>query len=117
MRKIFDKQKEIQQKLGLGVGSENIKEWYGALTAASIEIGETLNEDTRWKRLINGNMKISNVNRNKVIEETGDILLYLCNACIFYNISYNELLNIVKEKQTKNYERLINLRSFNDKCL
>lgn len=104
---IYNKQKELQSKLGLGVGSENVIQWYNALTAANIEIGEALSEDTRWKHLINGNTKVPYVNRDAVIEETADVFIYLLNACIFYNISIKELLTILENKQNQNIERLL----------
>lgn len=106
---IFDNQKRLQQNLGLGVGSENIVQWYNALTAAVIEIGEALGEDTRWKQLINANTKTPKVNREKVIEETADIFIYLINASIFYNISVKELLKTIEEKQTQNIGRLLHV--------
>lgn len=109
LNEIFSKQKELQSKLGLAVGSENIVQWYNALTAAVLEIGETLSEDTRWKILLNANTKPPKVNRENVLEETADVFIYLFNACIFYNISPKELLNEITKKQNKNIERLLHV--------
>lgn len=106
---IFLKQKELQSHLGLAVGSENIVQWYNSLTAAVLEIGEALSEDTRWKLLINANTKQPKVNRENVIEETADVFIYLINSCIFYNISAKELLNKIVEKQDKNIKRLLHV--------
>lgn len=106
LKTIFEKQKELESSIGLGVGSENISQWYNALTAAILEIGEALAEDTRWKIIINGNTKKPVINRNNVIEETADVFIYLINSCIFYNISLNELMNAISEKQEKNIRRL-----------
>lgn len=106
LKTIFKKQKELESSLGLGVGEENISQWYNSLTAATLEIGEALAEDTRWKIIINGNTKKPVINRNNVIEETADVFIYLINSCIFYNISLNELMNAISEKQEKNIRRL-----------
>ena len=102
---IFNKQKELQEKLGLGVGGENITQWYNSLTGAILEIGEALAEDTRWKRNFGSN-KIPKINRVNVVEETADAVLYIINACIFYGISCEELMNAIKIKQNKNVVRL-----------
>lgn len=107
LKEIFHRQKQLQEHLGLGAGAENVVQWYNSLTAAILEIGEALAEDTRWKVLINGNTKKPVVNRNNVIEETADVFIYLLNACIFYNISIDELLQTVLEKQTRNIRRLV----------
>lgn len=109
LKEIFKHQKELQSKLGLAVGTENIEQWYNAMTAAILEIGEALAEDTRWKIIINANRKTPIINRDNVIEETADVFIYLINACIFYNISYTELLNKIAEKQTSNIMRLLNV--------
>ena len=42
LKTIFEKQKELESSLGLGVGEENISQWYNSLTAATLEIGEAL---------------------------------------------------------------------------
>lgn len=110
MNELYEKQKEIQVGMGIGVGTENVIQWYNALSAASIEIGETLSEDTRWKRLVNGNIKKAYVNREGVIEEMADIYLYLFNACIFYGISYQTLVDAIRTKQDKNRKRLLQLK-------
>lgn len=106
LKTIFEKQKELESSIGLGVGSENISQWYNALTAAILEIGEALAEDTRWKVIINGNTKKPVINRDNVIEETADAFIYLINSCIFYNVSANELIKAISEKQEKNIRRL-----------
>ena len=106
INEIFKVQKDLQNSIGLGVGKENIVQWYNSLTAATLEIGEALSEDTRWKVLINGNTKEPKVNRENVIEETADIFIYLINACIFYDISVKELINAIDIKQDKNLRRL-----------
>lgn len=109
LQTIFRVQSQLQQHLGLAVGSENIIQWYNSLTAAVLEIGETLQEDTRWKLLINANRKTPYVNRDNVIEETADVFIYLINACIFYNITADELLDAMSNKQEKNVRRLVNV--------
>lgn len=106
LKDIFEKQYELQSSIGLGVGKENVTQWYNAMTAAILEIGEALAEDTRWKMLINGNTKKPVVNRDNVIEETADVFIYLINACIFYNISIDELILAISQKQNKNIRRL-----------
>ena len=106
LKEIYRKQLDLQSNLGLGAGSENVVQWYNAMTAAMLEIGEALAEDTRWKALLNGNNKKPIVNRENVIEETADVMIYLLNACIFYNISVEELLNAISLKQEKNIRRL-----------
>lgn len=106
LKEIFNNQAKLQNTIGLGVGNENVTQWYNALTAAILEIGEALAEDTRWKVLINGNTKKPVVNRDNVVEETADAVIYLINACIFYNISVEELLDIISEKQERNIRRL-----------
>ena len=108
---IFSKQKELQSRLGLAVGSENIVQWYNSLTAAVLEIGEALSEDTRWKLLVNANTKQPKINRENVIEETADVFIYLINSCIFYNISVNELLNKIVDKQNRNIVRLLRIEN------
>ena len=105
MTDIFSKQKELQEKLGLGVGGENITQWYNSLTGAMLEIGEALAEDTRWKRNFGSN-KVPKVNKANVIEETADAVLYIINACIFYGISCDDLMNAIKTKQARNVARL-----------
>ena len=110
LEEIFAKQKDLQANLGLGVGTENIVQWYNALSAAVLEIGEALSEDTRWKVLINANTKPPKTNRDNVVEEMSDIFIYLINACIFYNISSKELLNKIQDKQNRNIARLLNVR-------
>ena len=104
---IFDKQEELQRSLGLSIGSENIIQWYNSMTAAILEIGESLAEDTRWKKLINNNNKQPKINRDSVIEEMADTFIYLINACIFYNISVDVLINAIETKQDKNIRRLL----------
>lgn len=106
IEEIFAKQAELQKSMGLGAKSENVVQWYNALTAAILEIGEALAEDTRWKVLINGNTKKPVVNRANVVEETADVFIYLLNACIFYDISVEELLQTIATKQDKNIRRL-----------
>ncbi len=105
MTEIFNKQKQLQEKLGLGVGGENITQWYNSLTGAILEIGEALAEDTRWKRNFGSN-KVPKVNKSNVIEETADAVIYIINACIFYGISCEELMNAIRLKQSKNIARL-----------
>lgn len=110
LTEVFDKQENLQSSLGLGVGSENIIQWYNAMTAMVLEVGEALQEDTRWKKLINGNNKQLNVSRENVVEEMADVFIYFVNACLFYNISAEELLTNTEEKQNKNIRRLLCLK-------
>lgn len=110
MNELYEKQKEIQAEMGIGVGTENIIQWYNALSAVSVEIGEALSEDTRWKRLVNGNVKKAYINREGVIGEIADIYLYLFNACIFYGISYETLVDAICTKQNKNRKRLLQVK-------
>lgn len=109
LQTIFKVQSKLQQDLGHAVGSENIIQWYNSLTAAVLEIGETLQEDTRWKLLINANRKAPHIDRDNVVEETADTFIYLINACIFYNITTDELLAAISCKQEKNIRRLLNV--------
>lgn len=109
LKSIFKKQYDLEASIGVGVGTENIAQWYGALTAAILEIGEALAEDTRWKRIINCNTKKPIINRDNVIEETADAFIYLINSCIFYNVDANEILKAISEKQDKNIRRLQNV--------
>ena len=109
LQTIFKVQSKLQQDLGHAVGSENIIQWYNSLTAAVLEIGETLQEDTRWKLLINANRKAPHIDRDNVVEETADVFIYLVNACIFYNITADELLDTISCKQEKNIKRLLNV--------
>lgn len=106
LKEIFNNQAKLQNSIGLGVGNENVEQWYNSLTAAILEIGEALAEDTRWKVLLNGNTKKPVVNRENVVEETADAFIYLINACIFYNISLEELLETISNKQERNIRRL-----------
>lgn len=103
---IFEKQAQLQNNIGLGIGQENVIQWYNAMTAAILEIGEALAEDTRWKVLLNGNIKKPITNRNNVIEEMADVFIYMINACIFYNINATTLLCTINDKQEKNIRRL-----------
>lgn len=107
LQQIFDVQASLQSQLGLGIGKENVIQWYNALTAAVLEIGEALGEDNRWKALLNGNNKKRKVNREAVIEEMADVFIYLVNACIFYNISSEKLLEAIQVKQGRNVRRLL----------
>lgn len=107
LREIFLKQETLQTQLGLDTTDVNIQQWYAAMTSAIIEIGEALAEDTRWKKIINNNNKTPVISRDNVIEETADVFIYLLNACIFYNISIDTLIETVKCKQRKNISRLL----------
>lgn len=108
MKKVFEVQKNLQTNLGLDTSKQNIVQWYNALTACMIEIGEALQSDTSWKNVINGSNKVPVISRENVIEETADAFIYLVNACVFYGISYEQFTKAVKSKQYKNVQRLLN---------
>lgn len=103
---IFDDQLKLQKGLGIDTDKQNILQWYNSLTAAIIEISEALAEDTRWKAFMGSN-KLPHISRTNVIEETADTLLYLMNSCVFYGISFAELLEVVADKQERNIKRLL----------
>ena len=80
-------------------------EMYNSATAMMVEIGEMLQEDTRWKSKIVHSNKIPVYHRENFIKESVDVFLYFLNSIIFAGISPQEFENAVEKVYKDNCRR------------
>lgn len=109
MNSIFEKQKELQLKLYNLTDEqlEDVAKMYYSATAMMVEIGELLQSDTRWKKVVTGSPRPTKFNKEEFLEEYADVMLYLLNVAIFNGLSYDDIINSITRKQEKNFMRLL----------
>lgn len=102
---------EEQRKLQMHIKNKNEielidpVEMYNSATAMIVEIGEMLQEDTRWKRIVVHSNKIPVYHRENFIKESVDVFLYFLNSIIFAGISAQEFENAVEKVYKDNCRR------------
>lgn len=101
-KKIFDRQRYLQEQFN---EIPNVVQTYNSATAAMVEIGEMLQEDTRWKAFTTGSKKPPHTDREAFIEELSDAIIYLINTGIYAGFSAEDLQKSIDAKIEKNYER------------
>ena len=98
VEELFEKQKELQRVLGIEIKDDPMEVYY-AINGIVQETMEALQEDTRWKETVfNRPGYKCTVNREKKIIELADVFIYLMTACIFSEVSMEELLEAVDKK-------------------
>lgn len=109
MNAIFERQKELQLKLYNLTDEqlEDVAKMYYSATAMMVEVGELLQSDTRWKKVVTGSPRPTKFNREEFLEEYADVMLYLLNVAIFNGLSYYDIIQTVTRKQEKNFKRLL----------
>mgnify|MGYP002796243502 CR=1 FL=1 len=106
---LFNRQKELQKQIKHKDDIDIIDpvEVYNSATAMMVEIGEMLQEDTRWKPVVTHSKKIPHYSKDKFKEEAADVLLFFMNVLVYAGVSYNEFLDVVDIKMQKNIKRLV----------
>ena len=102
---IYARQKALQTALGMNIPS--VVNMYNSATAAIVEIGEMLQEDTRWKKEVTGSTREPRYNIDNFKEEFADVAIYLTNVLIYAGISVDEIMEVIDKKITKNCKRLL----------
>lgn len=102
---VFDKQVELQRFIKNSDDLENVVDMYNAATGATVEIGEMLQSDTRWKQFTTGSKKKPIVNKEQFIEEWCDVFIYMLNVLIYGGYNLNDVRTGVNNKQNKNFKR------------
>ena len=102
---IYKKQMEFQKFL---LNKENIEPnpvtMYHSATAAMVEIGEMLQEDTRWKNAM-GSVRPATYNPDEFKKEFADVFIFLLNVLMYSGISSEEIKNVIKTKIDINWSR------------
>lgn len=101
-KEVFESQQYLQKQFN---EIPNVVQMYNSATAAMVEIGEMLQEDTRWKAYTTGSKKSPHTNRDAFIEELSDAMIYLINTAIYAGFSAEDLCKSIDAKIEKNYKR------------
>ena len=100
---IFHTQEKLQKSLHKDIPS--VVNMYNSATAMVVEVGEMLQEDTRWKRYVTGSMKTPKFNFEAFKEELADVFIYFMNICIYSGVDCNMLKEEVANKLAINIKR------------
>lgn len=108
VKELFKTQLEIQK--AIGQWSEDKHEAdplkvYNSATAMILEIGEMLQNDTRWKEQVTGSKKEPVYYPTMFAEELADVCIYLMNVIIYANVSLDYLAMSIADKQETNKTR------------
>ena len=109
--RIFDVQKEIQRsifKCKTYADLKSIVKVYNSATAAMVEIGEMLQENTTWKKCITQSKKEPHINEDKFLEEYCDVILYIMNVAIYAGFDIKDVVKKLSDKQKQNIMRFNN---------
>ena len=102
---IFNKQIEFQKML---LNKTNLEPdpvvMYNSATCAIVEIGEMLQEDTRWKTKM-GSTRPARYDKDAFALEFAEVFIYLINVLIYSGISCEEIKEIVRKKININWNR------------
>ena len=113
MQNVFEIQITIQNLLDIQVG-DNPEYFQKALWGMVEEAVEASKEDTRWKandlKLPGYKHKLDKVEKSR---ELADVLIQVVNACIFSDISSEELMAAVQYKQNSKLEKFTKLKGEN----
>lgn len=107
---VYEKQTDLQHKISNCSEGDDIRSpvaMYNSATAAMVEIGEMLQEDTRWKKTVTGSTRQPVYDRHKVLEELADVFIYLLNVGIYSGFSSKEIETVIDYTINKNIKRLI----------
>lgn len=103
------KQRELQKNIK-GKDNDfdiiNPVDMYNSATAMIVEVGEALQEDTRWKPAVTCSKKIPYYHRENFKEEVADVFIFFMNILIYAGISFDEFTDEVDNKMNKNLQRL-----------
>lgn len=102
MSTLFAKQVTFQKLLGNKVPIDAPSQMSEHLLGLLTEAGEVLHADERWKT----NGRCHYYDREEKVEELADCFIYLINACIYSDVTSFEIMNAIRDKITKNIERL-----------
>jgi len=100
-------QKQIQEVLGIKVG-DNPEYFWKAIAGIHEEAEEAKKEDNRPKGLelnIPGYKFPEYINKEAKAEELADVFIQVVNACLFSDISAEELSNAIRYKTTTKLEK------------
>ena len=106
--KIFDMAKNIQHVKNNGdmLPKDDPVKAFVMLSALVVEVGETLQEDKRWKSLV-GDTRVHINNKENKIEELADVFIYLINAVLYSNVDADEFVEIVLAKMELVYNNAL----------
>ena len=108
--KIYEKQTNLQYKLNNCSEYDSIASpvaMYNSATAMIVELGEMLQEDTRWKKTVAGSTRRPVYDRDRVLDEFADAFIYLLNVGIYSGFSSEEIETAINRTINKNIKRLI----------
>lgn len=100
LHRIFEKQKQLQRKLGTYPKPFNEQYIKDMTLAAIVELTEILNE-TPWKPW----KKNQELNSQRYKEEIADLMHFVINLCIVARIEPDELYRLYMDKNKVNIER------------
>lgn len=102
---IFDNQKKLQKKaLNVELPVDDPQQFYLHSTACTIEIGEAIQEDNRWKKMMGSKREIK-LDKKSKLEELVDAQLFLINSILFSGFTYEEFMEAYNNKMNINLER------------
>ena len=104
----YNLQKGLQLKINSALPDDNLESpvlMYNSATAAMVEIGEMLQEDTRWKYLVTGSKKEPVYDKDKFLEEWCDAIIYMFNVLIYAGVNIDEAEKVLFKKQFTNLRR------------
>lgn len=102
---MFESQASLQKKaLGLELPLDEPKQFYLHATACSIELGEAIQEDNRWKKMM-GSRREQKLNREAKLEELVDAQCFLINSILYSGYTFEEFVEAYKNKNKINNER------------
>ena len=102
---IFDNQIQLQKKaLGKNLPEDDPQQFYLHSTACTIEIGEAIQEDNRWKKMMGSKREVK-LDKQAKLEELVDAQLFLVNSILFSGFTYEEFIEAYNKKMKINLER------------
>ena len=105
IQELFEKQRMIQDVLGLIVKDDPMQ-FYHAMNGVIMEAAEAMQEDTRWKSIaFNKPGYKMNIDKEKKVKEMGDVLLNLLIACMYSEVTLDELFNAAESQADDKYRR------------
>lgn len=102
MERAFEAQKMFQRRLtGLDEVKDDPEKFSQQIVQLVEELGELLQADKRWREYRGD--KFNEVEKEK---ELADVFIVAMNLAIFSGVSYEKLVDAIKEKISINFERI-----------
>lgn len=102
MERAFEAQKMFQRRLtGLDEVEDDPEKFSQQIVQLVEELGELLQADKRWREYRGD--KFNEVEKEK---ELADVFIVAMNLAIFSGVSYEKLIDAIKEKIVINFERI-----------